>query len=210
MEELTEEARQKYIASRWKEIAAPKRYIDAKIELTDQVFDDFLGAISDSRDVLIYGSIGIGKTYMSCAFYNVVINREIDQKVSECINRKEHIRLNNNYSGYRCFYTTEFDILEHRNRKFDKESISYLDYLYEVTYLTIDELGKFNNNEKNTAYIEEVISKRYNNSLETILITNLNIKDFKALYGDRLMDRLRGNNVHIIKKVGESLRGIKA
>jgi len=211
MKTVTEEERQSYIKTRWADIKAPRRYIDAKIELTDKTFSDFVDAVDNNRDVFIYGSIGTGKTYISCAYYKLVIDYEINEQINKWIESeiKSPIYLNPNYDVFGLAYTTEFDILEHRKMKFDKESISYLEYLYICPSLTIDELGKFNNDEKSTNYIEELISKRYNNGLGTILITNLTIKDFKDLYGDRLMDRLRGNNVHIIKKVGDSLRGKK-
>jgi DNA replication protein DnaC len=102
-------------------------------------------------------------------------------------------------------YVTEFQLLETYRRKEYKEFDKYAN----ADLLVIDEVGKDNLAEWEKKQLEELISQRYDNLLPTYFITNLNQKQFKERVGERVVDRLKDNNVQQFTMKGESLRGSK-
>jgi DNA replication protein DnaC len=74
--------------------------------------------------------------------------------------------------------------------------------------LAIDEMGLSEMSENESVILFEVLSERYDNKLSTVLITNLEIGDFKKdILGDRVSDRIREDGVRAIAMAWESERG---
>lgn len=167
----------------------PTRYKDAefiaKVENQEKLITalkaNFNGkSFKDIRDMLIYGSVGTGKTHLIIAMLNKLINANIY-----------------------CRYTTEHNLLDlYFQKKYDE-----FNAFKKVNILVIDELGKRELVDWQMIQLEELISYRYNELLPTIFITNMNESEFKAFVGDRVASRLRENKVIRVLMDGEDLRG---
>ena len=133
-----------------------------------------------STDILLFGAIGTGKTYISCAFALELIKR--DRKSVKFI--------------------TEYDLLA---LYFEKNYQSFKSFK-ECEILILDEIGKRVLAEWQRVQLEELLSHRYNEMLPTVYITNLEQDDFRTFLGSRLADRLRENGLKRFAFDGESLR----
>ena len=168
----------------------PIRYEDAKFEPkteTQQIVSQYFienftqKSLKQSTDILLFGSIGTGKTYISCAF------------AIELINQKQNsIR-----------YITEYDLL---SLYFEKRYQEFKGFRYSPI-LILDEIGKRVLADWQRIQLEELLSSRYNDMLPTVYITNLEQSEFRKFLGSRLVDRLRENRIKRFAFDGESLRG---
>jgi len=168
----------------------PKRYKKAEFKskgeiqktVSDYLTKNFLqNDFEVTSDILLFGSIGTGKTYLSCGF-------AIDLIQKKNINIK---------------YVTEYQLL---NLYFQKEYISFKKFR-DADILILDEIGKRVLIDWQMIQLEELLSHRFNEMLPTIYISNLTEKQFKTFLGDRLTDRLRESNIQRFAFNGESLRG---
>ena len=168
----------------------PKRYEDAKFkpktdiqsEISQYFIKNFAQkSLKKSTDILLFGAIGTGKTYISCAFAKEIIKQK--QK------------------GVR--YITEYDLL---SLYFEKKYQKFRSFR-ECQILILDEIGKRVLADWQRVQLEELLSHRYNEMLPTVYITNLEQHDFRAFLGSRLADRLRENCLERFAFDGESLRG---
>jgi len=167
----------------------PIRYEDAKFEPkteTQQIVSRYFmenftqKSLKQSTDILLFGSIGTGKTYISCAFALELIRKE-----------QKHVK-----------YVTEYELLSFY---FEKEYQKFRN-CRNSEILILDEIGKRVLVDWQRIQLEELLSFRYNNMLPTIYITNLEQNQFKEFLGDRLADRLRENKIQRFAFYGESLR----
>jgi len=174
----------------------PKRYISADFNpisnaqkvLVDKLRANFNGKkLEDMADIVVYGSVGVGKTHVACGYLNALIK-----------------------AGVYCRYVTQHELLEHYFRK----NYVAFDGFKKVAILVIDELGKRKLVDWQLEQLEELLSYRYNEMLPTVLITNLKEKsdddtlDFKKFVGERIVDRLRDNKVIRVSMQGDSCRGV--
>ncbi len=169
----------------------PRRYRDAifkpltttQKQIAQYYIENFFKkTLEEATDVLLFGAIGTGKTYLSCAFALELIRKRV--------------------IGVK--YITEFELL---NLYFQKEYQEFENFK-KSSVLIVDEIGKRELAEWQRVQLEELLSYRFNEMLPTIYITNLTEKRFKDFLGDRLADRLREANIARFAFVGESLRGI--
>jgi len=137
--------------------------------------------LEQSTDILLFGTVGTGKTYLSCAFAIELINRR----------------------GIEVKYVTEYDLLE----AFFRKEYQKFDNFKKAQILILDELGKRELAEWQRVQLEELLSYRFNEMLPTIYISNLTENRFREFIGERLADRLKESNVARFAMVGDSLRG---
>ena len=168
----------------------PIRYENAifkpKTEIQNQVSKYFIEnfttkSLKQSTDILLFGAIGTGKTYLSCAF------------AIELITKRQN----------RVKYITEYELLSLYFEKRYQEFKSFRD----SQILILDEMGKRVLAEWQRIQLEELLSSRYNDMLPTIYITNLEEIGFREFLGARLADRLRENRIQRFAFNGGSLRG---
>ena len=117
--------------------------------------------------LLLAGSAGLGKTY-----------------VSKCIMRRVIER------GYTAAYYTAYRLfsLFHSDRMGESVDLSPL---FEVPLLIIDDLGTEPMTRNVTIeYFFDLLNERYVAGLHTIIVTNLSFLELKQLYGDRIHSRL--------------------
>ena len=166
----------------------PKRYQDANFtplnakqeELIRVIRTNLKDSINKVSDLIIYGTVGTGKTHIAIGALNKLIEK-----------------------GVYCKYATEAQLLE---MYFRRDYIQF-DNFKKTTLLIIDEVGKGDLAKWQQIQIEELVSYRYNEMLPTFFITNLSQKDFKKSMGDRVIDRLRDNKAIQFTLEGDSLRG---
>jgi DNA replication protein DnaC len=117
--------------------------------------------------LLLAGSTGLGKTY-----------------ISKCIMRRVIER------GYTAAYYTSYSIfsLFHRDRLGENVDLSPI---FEVPLLIIDDFGTEPMTRNVTIeYFFDLINERNRLELRTIIITNLGFHEIKEFYGDRIHSRL--------------------
>ena len=168
----------------------PKRYnkaiFKAKTSIQTEVLQYFVEnfsqmSLDQSSDVLLFGAIGTGKTYLSCAF------------ALELIHKKQ--------KGVK--YITDYDLL---SLYFEKNYQEFKKFK-ESDILILDEIGKRVLADWQRIQLEELLSHRYNQRRPTIYITNLEQEAFREFLGLRLADRLKENNLERFAFNGVSLRG---
>lgn len=138
----------------------------------------------EGKGLLLYGTVGTGKTYYSACIANALIDEEV--------------------SVYMTNFTKILNILLDKNA--DKQK--YLDTLNRYTLLIIDDLGA----ERSTPYAREqvfnVIDSRYRSGLPLIVTTNLTADELKkpqAVEYSRIYDRIL-ERCHPVKVEGFSRR----
>jgi len=165
----------------------PARYKNAKFvpgtpiqeKIVKKLRDNFAGKrLQDVSDVLLFGSLGVGKTHIVCGLLNSLIDSEVY-----------------------CRFSTEHELLELYFRKEYKQ----FDGFKKVKLLVIDEIGKRQLQDWQLIQLEELLSYRYNEMLPTILITNLKTDEFKQFVGERITRRLKDNSVVQIAVNGEEV-----
>lgn len=91
-----------------------------------------------------------------------------------------------------------------RDAKESEDSI--LEKYAKASMLVMDEIGAGTGSDHERAMFTDVISERYNAKRPTILISNLNLKDFKEALGERVTDRMSEDGGFILPVLGESRR----
>lgn len=137
-----------------------------------------------TNSLLLMGKVGSGKTTMAYAVCDTVDF------------------LNDNINPYRCVSSSRLTKL------YGDSYETFSDYMMRKR-LFIDDLGAENTILKNygndSVPMAEVIYKRYNLMLPTIIATNLSEDEIIARYGERVFDRIR-ECYSVIKFNNKSLR----
>lgn len=126
-----------------------------------------------SENLFMQGATGLGKTHLSLAIANTVIN-----------------------SGYNVIYTSTPNIIsklekEHFNNNFRDDETEK--HLIECDLLILDDLGtEFQTNFSN-ATIYNLINSRIMYKNPTIISTNLSVKEIQSAYSKRLVSRIMGD-----------------
>ena len=146
------------------------------------------GFNSHSASILFMGGTGLGKTHLSLAIANVVINR-----------------------GYSVVYGTAQNILSDlQNESFGRdESLDYTEHdVLAADLLIIDDLGTEFKNQFSVACLYNIINTRILKKKPTIISTNFSYDDLERDYNQRITSRiagvystlmLEGNDIRYIK-----------
>lgn len=126
------------------------------------------------ENLLLVGATGLGKTHLTTAAAGVIIEK-----------------------GYDVRYICATDLISVFEReRFGRaqedaapESDTYLD----CELLIVDDLGTEVSNQYTVSVIYNLINSRLNRKLPTIINTNLNAKEIKTRYDDRITSRLLGD-----------------
>jgi DNA replication protein DnaC len=115
-------------------------------------------------NLILVGTVGVGKTHLACA----IIDKALDNKKS-------------------CYYVQYYRLADIKI----KDAQLYK-ALLTVDVLVIDEYGVQDSVNKNN-YLFEIINERYNNMVNTIIISNLTLQTFKDNIGEAAHSRLKEN-----------------
>lgn len=140
-----------------------------------------------SAGILMKGKTGLGKTHLSLAIANAVIDK-----------------------GYSVIYTSTPDLLrkiekEHFGGNFETDTAGLAQ---ETDLLILDDLGAEFESKFNTSVLYNILNSRMNSGKPVIVNTNFEISELQQRYGDRIVSRLLtmelltfvGNDIRIIKK----------
>lgn len=143
-----------------------------------------------SENLLFTGGTGLGKTHISSAIARAVIER-----------------------GFDVYYTgVQGLISDYERERFGNSSMvgggETIDRYFECDLLIIDDLGTEVTNQFSVSCLFNVINTRLNLSKPTIINTNLDGKELRARYTDRITSRLLGE-YRLLRFVGRDVRSQK-
>lgn len=143
---------------------------------------------TDSRNIIMLGNTGLGKTHLSLA-----IAREVIEK------------------GFGVIYCSAPDILDTLEKeRFGRQDVysNVEETVKNCDLLILDDLGSEfqKSNMKNIVY--NIINYRLSHNKPTIISTNLDFPELERLYSSRLISRLMGEYV-VMRFVGTDIRQIK-
>lgn len=81
-----------------------------------------------------------------------------------------------------------------------------LEFAGSLDLLVIDEAGTQHGSDTERLFMFEIINRRYENCLPTVLISNLSIERLREEVGERVIDRLREDGGKLLPFTGESWR----
>lgn len=142
---------------------------------------------TSSRNILMRGNTGLGKTHLSMA---------IARQVTE--------------SGFGVIYCSTPDIIAKiENEHFGKtESENTLGTLNECDLLILDDLGTEFQTSFTRITVYNIINARLISNKPTIINTNLDFEELEKLYSSRLVSRIMGEYV-VMNFVGKDIRQAK-
>ncbi|MHC8321224.1 ATP-binding protein [Pseudomonas sp. GB2N2] len=145
------------------------RALHACMDYVDQFPDNYAAG----RSLVLSGNVGNGKTHLACAMVQAVIRKH----------------------GARAVIATAAEIIRvfkgamDRNAEYSDNDI--LEELASFDLLVIDEVGAQSGSAYELSVLHEVIDRRYQFVLPTVVVSNLVTADLTRYIGDRALDRLR-------------------
>lgn len=152
-------------------------------DLADGVLADPHGKPS----LILSGKPGTGKTHLACAMAIAVYD---GGKQVARISAGDMVR--------------EFKDSWRKESEFDERKL--LSWYGGVSLLIIEEVGVQFGSDTERMYLFEVINRRYENMLPTVIVSNLDADRLSAELGERTIDRLREDGGRLLKFSGESWR----
>lgn len=140
-----------------------------------------------SACMVLCGRPGTGKTHLGCGLVHEVINSCQKAKIVTTANMLRRVK-----STW------------HREAQEDEESV--LRELGILPFLVIDEVGVQFGTETERNIFHEIIDRRYNNLLPTVIISNLPIDELTAFVGERVIDRFKEDGGAVLAFDWESHR----
>lgn len=129
------------------------------------------GFSTDATGLLFYGKTGLGKTHLSLAIANEVLE-----------------------AGFGVMYASAQNFLERIEREhFGRSEGNTMDLITECDLLIIDDLGAEFQTAFTVSAVYNIINSRILNGLPTIISTNLSPAEINKIYGERVMSRILGS-----------------
>ncbi|MGN0700462.1 MAG: ATP-binding protein [Oscillospiraceae bacterium] len=144
---------------------SPRKIMAKNVSRCVQYADSFDGTGSG---MLMIGATGLGKTHLSLAVANAVIER-----------------------GYSAIYGSVPELFRMMdNEQFRRAEGDTMSLLLGCELLILDDLGAETKSEYNIARLYEIINARVNRGIPMIISTNLNPQQINERYQDRIWSRL--------------------
>jgi len=181
--------------SYFKSHGVPALYMDAwfstyKTTTKDQeaAFETIKEGFNKSKPMVFLGTYGGGKTHLATAMVKHKLYYRYDAW---------YYTLSELFRDYRSSFQNDPEMNE---RKFFKR-------IKTTDLLVIDEINIRSDSEAENRFIQEIVDVRYSEQLQTIFIANMSLDEFSELMGERLVDRLKGQDAEIITFNWDSHRG---
>lgn len=141
------------------------------------------------KNLLLTGSAGTGKTYIS----SCIANRALE--------RGKTVYYQTAYKFFELFEKDKF------SRADDDDSSETIKYIYDVDLLIIDDLGTEFVTQFTSAAFFDVINSRIISGKSTIISTNLDFEGLSKTYSQRIASRFIGDYT-LLQTIGSDLRAI--
>ncbi len=138
-----------------------------------------------SRNIIMIGKTGVGKTHLSLAIANRVIDR-----------------------GFDVYYASIHKIMDAlQKEQFSRDRVeeSIADRLYESDLLVIDDLGAEFSTQFTVAALYNIVNTRLNASRPIIINTNLSVAELEERYSQRVASRIIGSSERVLL-IGSDIR----
>ena len=166
---------------------------DYATEAVDLAVTFSLNFENNNDNLLIIGNTGVGKTLLCTCIANSLI------KKGYSVVYLSSIEMFNQISDYKLNKIEPFEIeKKHANRLL-------VEQLYNCDLLIIDDLGSESVNGFVSSELFNIINLRLSRNLSTIISTNLNPKDIKNTYSERIFSRIVKSYDKILL-IGDDLR----
>lgn len=143
--------------------------------------------LENGTSLIFCGNAGTGKTHLSCAIANGVIE-----------------------AGYSAMYSTVSDAIRSIKRTYAQESNmtegEAIAALVAPSLLVLDEVGADLGTDHSKTLLFDIFNKRYENMKPTIVLTNLDPQALREYMGERVVDRLREGGGKLVTFNWESNR----
>ena len=158
-----------------------KQYVLRYTEHLDKVY-------KEGKGIYFFGNNGVGKTTLACMI------------LKECYTYRYTCK-RITFMDYVSLYTRAWGDSEAK-----QEVEEEINKIKSREFLCLEEIGKENDTKVAVNVLEDLLRYREDNSLPTIICTNLSPKVIKERYGNSIYSLMKGNCVPI-KVTGEDKRG---
>lgn len=144
--------------------------------------DNIVDEVVNGSNFFIFGNKpGTGKTYAACTLLNQFIYKT-------CLTEKFDFE---NPLGYFIIYPELMDDL--RYRRDEEKTLKILSIVNNVPLLLLDDVGSGTHSDFTMDQTFQIINKRVNNNLSTIITSNLTISKLRNVVGSRVVSRILNN-----------------
>jgi DNA replication protein DnaC len=134
--------------------------------------DGFEGALATGRSLILFGTVGAGKTHLAVSVAHRVIERGYSAVFASVISAVRSVK-------------------ETYRKGADRTERDAIRALIEPDLLILDEVGVQFGSDAEKLILFEIINGRYEAMRPTIVISNLDMKGLSDCIGERVVDRLR-------------------
>ena len=157
-----------------------------------EYIDNLYENMEENRGIFFCGSNGVGKSMLSC-----IILKEAYRRRYSC--RRV------TFSQYIGYYTEAWNVKDKKEK--DALESDFYEQYKGVEFLVLEEIGKEIDSKIAKPILEDLLRYREEHGLVTIICCNLDLPEFKNLYGNSICSLVNGNET-IIKIVGKDRRSM--
>lgn len=142
--------------------------------------------VNNRQSILLLGEIGNGKTHLAISILkNFIVRR-----------KKGH------------YYTLTQLFRAYRNSMSDPNLSEgrFIARTFDLDCLVIDEINIRSDSESENRFLQELVDSRHVNGKRTIFIGNMTKDEFSEIMGERIMDRLTGEEAEMFNFTWDSYR----
>ena len=162
---------------------SPRENAASILRVTKQFVDDF---DSSDRNLLFYGTSGLGKTFLSSAI------------ATELLSRGKDVLYISSTSLFPCLENIHFG-------RRDEQSVYIYDKVMDADLLILDDLGAEFITQFTASELFRIVNQRLLSGKKMVISTNLTLSEIVNSYSERIVSRIIGN-FETLRFFGEDIR----